>query len=199
MAASFKQKRSTGLEGVARLPPTMPRLFVALRLPRAMRARLIEVMGGVTHARWQRDDQLHLTLRFIGEVDRHRAADIAAALGAVHYPRFALALDGFGHFDRKGRVDTLWVGVTPHGEVRALYHKIDRALVAAGVAPEERSFRPHITIARFARSAGPLETLMPEFGGVASEPYAMTDVCLYESIPGPDGAVYTIVGRYPLG
>jgi 2'-5' RNA ligase len=156
-------------------------------------------MGGVAKARWQRDDQLHLTLRFIGEVDRHQAADIAAALGGVHYPRFALALDGFGYFDRKGRVDTLWVGVTPHEEVRALHHKIDRALVAAGIAPEQRGFQPHITIARFARSAGPLEMLMPELGGVASGPYEMTDVCLHESTLGPDGAVYTIVGRYPLG
>mgnify|MGYP001113377463 CR=1 FL=1 len=59
------------------------RLFVALRPPRPIRARLIAAMHGISGARWQDDDQLHLTLRFIGEVDRHRAEDIAAALGAL--------------------------------------------------------------------------------------------------------------------
>ena len=85
-----------------------------------MRASLLAAMGGVAHARWQSEEQLHLTLRFIGEVDRHQGEDIAAALGAIHHPRFALALDAVGQFDRKGRTDTLWVGVTPQDAVTAL-------------------------------------------------------------------------------
>ena len=64
----------------------MHRLFVALRPPPAIRARLLAAMGGVPGARWQDDDQLHLTLRFIGEVDRPVAEDIAAALGTIHAP-----------------------------------------------------------------------------------------------------------------
>jgi 2'-5' RNA ligase len=181
----------------------MQRLFVALRLPGPMRGRLIEGMGGVSRARWQRDDQLHLTLRFIGEADRHMAADIAATLGAVHHPRFALALDRLGQFDRKGRVEALWVGVTPQDEVRVLHQKIERALVHAGLPPEQRSFQPHITIARFPRSAGPLAELMPELapelGDVSSAAYEIVEFCLYESDLGHEGAVYSIVRRYPLG
>ena len=65
-------------------------------------------MGGIAGARWQDDDQLHLTLRFIGEVDRHVATDVAAALGSVRHPPFELAVSGVGTFDRKGRIDTLW-------------------------------------------------------------------------------------------
>ncbi|HWW65696.1 MAG TPA: RNA 2',3'-cyclic phosphodiesterase [Sphingomonadaceae bacterium] len=176
----------------------MQRLFVALRPPAAMRAHLIAAMGGVARARWQRGDQLHLTLRFIGEVDRHQAADIAAALGAVHHPRFALALDRVGQFDRKGRVDALWIGVTPQEEVKALHHKIDRALARVGVAPDARSFLPHITIARFPRSAGPLGSLMPELAGVPAEAFEMNEFCLYESELGHEGATYAILRRYPL-
>lgn len=178
----------------------MHRLFVALRPPKPMRACLIAAMGGVASARWQRDDQLHLTLRFIGEVDRHRASDIVAALDGVHHPRFALALDGMGQFDRKGRIDALWAGVTPHEAVRALHNKVEQALARVGVAPESRAFRPHITLARFSRSAGPLSALMPEARSVTSEPFEMSEFRLYESDLGHDsGAAYSVVERYPLG
>jgi 2'-5' RNA ligase len=74
----------------------MHRLFVAIELPVAVRDRLLAAMGGVSGARWQRDDQLHLTLRFIGEIDRHIAQDIAAALGGVHAAPFELALRRVG-------------------------------------------------------------------------------------------------------
>lgn len=177
----------------------MHRLFVALRPPRAMRERLLGLMGGVAHARWQRDDQLHLTLRFLGEVDRHRAEDVVAALGRVHHPSFALALDGIGQFEKKGRADALWVGVTPHQEVTALHRKVDQALARVGVEREGRAYLPHLTIARLGRSAGPVGGLVIQAGGVTSEPFAMTEFCLYESERGHDGASYTIVERYSLG
>ena len=166
----------------------MHRLFVALRPPRPMRERLLAIMGGVIGARWQDDAQLHLTLRFIGEVDRHRAEDVAAALGAVHSPRFALALAGLGQFDRKGRIDSLWAGVTPHEAVTALHHKVDQALARIGIAPDTRAFLPHITIARFGRAAGPVAAMLDAAAGLASEPHEMTAFCLYESHLGSEGA-----------
>ncbi|MBL0915966.1 MAG: RNA 2',3'-cyclic phosphodiesterase, partial [Sphingopyxis sp.] len=64
------------------------RLFVALRPPHSIRLALIAAMHGISGARWQDDEQLHLTLRFIGEVDHHRAADIAAALGSPYAPSY---------------------------------------------------------------------------------------------------------------
>jgi 2'-5' RNA ligase len=174
----------------------MHRLFVAVRPPAPLRARLLAAMGGVAGARWQRDDQLHLTLRFIGKVDRHAGEDIAAALGAIHFPRFALALDGLGQFDRKGRVDTLWAGVTPHDEVTRLQAKTTQALARVGILPEQRAYLPHITIARFSRAAAPFA--LPA-RAISSEPLEMTEFCLYESVLGRDGAAYMIVERYPLG
>lgn len=176
----------------------MYRLFVALRPPKAMRSRLTGLMGGVAHARWQRDDQLHLTLRFIGDVDRHRGEDIAAALGAIHHPRFAVTLDGAGQFERKGRIDTLWIGVSPQDAVTALHHKVDQALARVGVALDERAFLPHVTVARFGRTAGPVDDFVQTVGGIVSEPYDITEFCLYESVLGHDGAHYSIVERYAL-
>ena len=176
----------------------MHRLFVAIRPPRAMRERLLATMGGVRGARWQDDAQLHLTLRFIGEVDRHRAEDIAATLGTVHHPAFTLALDGIGQFDRRGRLDSLWAGVTPHDAVTALHNKIDQALARVGIAPDTRAFLPHITIARCNRHTGPADAILAHTAGLASEAQPISAFCLYESRLGSEGAAYDIVARYPL-
>ncbi len=172
----------------------MIRLFVAIELPLPVRDALLAAMGGVAGARWQRDDQLHLTLRFIGEVDRHRAADIAAALGRVQVPPFALALASVGSFDRRGRIDALWVGVTPQTEVSALAKRVDQALVRAGEAPETRAFLPHVTVARFGRDAGPLAGFPLQPLPVA--PFPITGFALWESRLGHEGADYRIVERY---
>lgn len=175
----------------------MHRLFAALKPPPALRDALLALQGGVSHARWQTADQLHLTLRFIGEVDRHRAEDIAAALGAVHHAAFSLTLDGVGQFDRKGRSDTLWIGVSPQESVKLLHNKIDRALQRVGIPPDTRTFLPHFTIARFGRLSGDVGGFM---GTVAVPPVsaAITEFCLYESVLGSEGSAYSIVARYPL-
>ena len=174
----------------------MHRLFVAIELPPAVRAVLLAAMGGIAAARWQRDDQLHLTLRFIGEVDRHAAADIAAALAQVRAPAFTLTLGAAGVFERRGRLDSLWVGVSPADDVTALARRVDSALRQAGIAPETRAFLPHITLARFGRNVGPI-------GGFLDRPIAATrfeveTFALYESHLGHDGAVYAPVERFAM-
>lgn len=175
----------------------MHRLFVALKPPPPMRNALLAAMGGIVHARWQTAEQLHLTLRFVGEVDRHQAEDIAAILGSVHHPGFALTLDRIGQFDRKGRTDTLWVGVTPQEPVKQLHNKIDRALQRVGVPPDTRAFLPHITIARFGRHAGSLAGFV-DSSAVLSVTAEFSEFCLYESVLGTAGSTYTVIARYPL-
>jgi 2'-5' RNA ligase len=177
----------------------MIRLFVAIRPPPAVRARLLGMMGGVRGARWQSDDQLHLSLRFIGEVDRHMAQDADAALAAVHHPRFSLALNGVGAFDRRGEPATLWAGVTPHEPLKALHKKIDLALSRAGLEPERRAYVPHITLCRIRNGGGPVQPLIESDGGVSSAPFEVQDFRLYESRLTPGGAVYEVVERYSLG
>lgn len=176
----------------------MHRLFVAIRPPAAIRALLIGAMGGIGGARWQSDDQLHLTLRFIGEVDRHRADDIHAALGAIHHPRFEIALNGIGAFDKRGWPDAVWAGVTPHEPLKALHNKVDAALSRVGIPPDQRAFLPHITLARLNRSSGPVGHLLGQAGGLASQPFAVDHFALFESVLTPEAAVYSIVERYPL-
>lgn len=176
----------------------MHRLFVAIRPPASVRQLLLAAMGGISGARWQSDDQLHLTLRFIGEVDRHLAGDVHAALGAVHHAPFELALNGIGCFDRRGFPDAVWAGVTPHEQVKALHRKIDAALVRVGMPPDERAFLPHITIARLNRSAGPIGNLLEEAGGLSSPVFTVDNFALFESDLTHEAAVYSVVERYPL-
>ncbi|MEH3038439.1 MAG: RNA 2',3'-cyclic phosphodiesterase, partial [Sphingomonas paucimobilis] len=120
----------------------MHRLFVALRPSPAMRRKLLDIMDGVDGARWQDEEQLHVTLRYIGEVERPVAEDIAIALQAVHAPAFDLALSGVGRFDTGSRGRALWAGVTPQDAVAALHRKVDHALVRVGLPPEGRAFLP---------------------------------------------------------
>ena len=177
----------------------MHRLFIALRPPALMRAQLLGLMGGVAGARWQDDGQLHVTLKYIGEVDSHRAEDIAAALAGVHAPALHLALDGLGTFSKKGLVHTLWAGITPHAAVTALHHKVDHACIRAGITPEARAFEPHITLARANRSTGPLDAFIAAHGGLVSPPALFDHFLLYESHMGQGGSFYEPVARYPLG
>jgi len=177
----------------------MHRLFVAIRPPEAVRARLLAAMGGVGGARWQSEDQLHLTLRFIGEVDRHRAEDVHAALGGVHHPAFEIALAGVGSFDRRGEPTTLWAGVAPQEPLKTLHNKVDQAIARVGIEPDRRTFAPHITLARLPRGARPVGSFLQDSGRLASPPFGVEDFCLYESRLTPEGAVYSIVERYSLG
>jgi 2'-5' RNA ligase len=174
------------------------RLFVAIRPPAVIRGDLLGLMEGVRGARWQDDEQLHLTLRFVGEVDARVAEDVAAALGTVRQPPFAVAIDGVGQFGSRGRANALWAGVRPHDALAHLHRKVDQALVRAGLEPERRAYLPHITLARFGRESGGLDAFLARHAGLRSDPFEVTGFALYESRLGHEGATYTIVERYPL-
>jgi len=176
----------------------MHRLFVAIRPPAAIRTSLLDAMHGVRGVRWQDDEQLHLTLRFIGEVDRHRANDVAAVLGSVHRAAFSIALSGIGRFGRRGK-GALWAGVAPHDQLHDLHKKIDQACLRVGIEPEPRAFHPHITLARFSHGSGPIDAFVEQSGGLSSGRFTVDSFRLYESHLKSDGALYSVVERYPLG
>lgn len=179
----------------------MHRLFIGLRPPPAIRAQLLATMGGVPAARWQHDDQLHLTLRYVGEVDTALAEEIALMLARLHAPTPVVRIAGVGRFDKDGRTDSLWAGVTPSAPLTALHKKIDRGLGMLGLRPEGRSFVPHITLARLPRSqgAGPaLDAFVAQHATLASAPFALPHLILFESHLTRERAVYDVRARWPL-
>ncbi len=180
----------------------MHRLFVALRPPAGIRALLSTAMAGVPLARWQDDDQLHLTVRYIGEVERPVAEDIALALGQVRARAASARISGVGVFESRGRIDTLWAGVAPPDALLALHRKVDQALVRIGLEPEGRAFVPHVTLARLPRAAGVdgmIDRWRADHAMLSSDSFVFDRLILYESHRGRDRAIYDPVAAWPLG
>ena len=180
----------------------MHRLFVALRPPPTIRDALSDVMDGIVGARWQDDDQLHLTMRFIGAVERPEAEDVAAALAAVRAPAPTVTIAGVGQFGARGRSEALWAGLAPHEPLAALHRKVDQALVRIGLEPERRAYLPHITLARLSRElrAGlEVDAWLARNAGFSSAPFTLPHLILYESHLGRSGASYEPIARWPLG
>lgn len=176
----------------------MIRLFVALRPPVGIRRLLLDAMGGIPGARWQNDEQLHLTLRFIGEVERPLAEDIAAALGGVHFPAPEIAVRGVGQFDRRGRPDAVWAGIYPHDALARLHRKIDHVLTRVGLEPERRAYLPHVTLARLNAGAGTTDRFLGVHADLSSPTFTPGHFLLYQSTLGHAGARYEVVARYPF-
>lgn len=174
------------------------RLFTTLRPPPEVRAALLTTQGGVEGARWQDDDQLHLTLRFIGEVDARMADDLASALSSIAAPRFTLAIAGAGHFEKSGRTHTLWAGVAPNPALDRLQKKVERACQAAGLAPEPRKFAPHVTLARLGSGAQRTSEWLARNGALAAPPWRVDAFALYQSTLGTGGSIYTPLAEWPL-
>ena len=176
----------------------MQRLFVAIQPPLAVRERLLAAMGGVINARWQSDEQLHLTLRFIGEVDEGVASDIDAALARIRAPRFDVTLAGIGHFGGDAP-RLLWVGVESNAALFHLRDKIEAALIRAGLAPETRRYSPHVTLARLKQVATlDVQEFMQANALFRAAPFPVERFTLIASYPTKSGAIYEDQAEYPL-
>jgi len=130
------------------------RLFVGIAIDAAVAARLAPLAAGIPGARWVAARNLHLTLRFIGEVDDGLAEDIHLALAAVESPGFALDLEGLGIFGG-GKPHTLWAGVRSEPLLERLQGRVDAAVERTGCPPEPRKFTAHVTLARLGAGAAP--------------------------------------------
>jgi RNA 2',3'-cyclic 3'-phosphodiesterase len=177
----------------------MHRLFVAIRPPAEVRDLLIDAMDESPALGWVSEDNLHLTLRFIGEVERPAANDIAQALLRLSFPVFDLEIRGVGRFERKSG-GALWAGVEPRKPVADLATKVERACQSAGLVPERRAFHPHITLARYkGRNGEAARDFERRNSGLASQPFRVNRFALFESHLSRHGAHYELVSSYRLG
>ena len=176
----------------------MIRLFVALELPERVRDLLSALDGGVPGARWASDAQLHLTLRFIGEVDGNVAHDIDDALASIRAPAFTLELVGVGEFGGK-RPRALWAGVRQNDSLLHLQKKIETALQRIGLPAEERKFSAHVTLARMrAAPRDKVVQFLTHHALFASGPFQVEQFVLFSSHLGSGGSVYRAERAYPL-
>jgi len=125
----------------------MIRLFVGLGLSEETRETLADLQSGVPGARWVAPENLHVTLRFIGDVDRGKAEDLADSLSMIRAPAFDLTLAGVGHFGQADKARLLYVGAEREPGLLHLRDKVESVCVRLGLAPETRKFSPHVTLA----------------------------------------------------
>ena len=139
-----------------------------------------------------------MTLRFIGTVNAQIADDIAESLTDVCAHAFTISLKGVGSFYRMDRIEMLWAGVNRCRTLMTLHQKIDQGLGWAAPPISRRPYRPHITVARFSRPAGPIDDFVAQNAGLTSEEFPVSAFSLFESTLSPGGARYRAVASYPL-
>ena len=175
------------------------RLFVGLAFPWELKQRLAVLAGGVPGARWVPVDNYHLTLRFIGEVPKHRAEEIDHALAALRTRAFSLTLAGVGTFNKGGRDTQLWAGVERNPQLDHLQAKIETALQRVGLEPERRRFAPHVTLARLDNAApAKVAQFVQTHNLFRAEPVPVEHFVLFSSRLGKEASVYVPEVEYVL-
>ena len=176
----------------------MPRLFTAIEVPEMLRMRLSLLRAPLSGAKWVDPENMHITLRFAGDIDDRAADAFADALAEASVDPFMVTIAGVGAFGgRETRV--LWAGVEAGPLLDELYRANDRAARAAGLEPPPRGFKPHVTLARM-RSArqSTIAGFLEEHGGLRLEPFMVTRFVLLSARPGTGGGPYGLEAEYPL-
>jgi 2'-5' RNA ligase len=176
----------------------MLRLFVGIELPPALRLRLSLLCTGLPGARWVDPGNLHLTLRFIGEVDEGMASDIDAALARIRAPRFDVTLAGAGSFGGE-RPRLLWIGIEENKPLLELQERVETALRRAGVPPDTRRYSPHLTLARLKQpDLARIQGYLAANALFRAPPIPVERFSLIASYPTKSGAIYEDQADYPL-
>ena len=175
----------------------MPRLFIGLEIPELLKSQLLWPRSGVEGARWQRDDQLHLTLAFVGDVSRGIAHDVDSELSRLTVTPFELELSGVGFFGKPAQPKALWAGVRDPAPIRHLHEKVSFAMERIGVDVDQRRFLPHVTLARFRRGAcARIGDWLSENERLSTDRIWLSHFTLFSSHLTEERAHYEIENRY---
>ena len=182
------------------MPVLVERLFVALTLPDPVRAALVALTQPLRGVAWTPPAQLHLTLRFLGNVPADQIAPLAARLATVCVEPFILPVEGLGVFPPKRPPRVMWVGVgSGHPRLHQLRQQLDDTLLATGLEVDLRTFHPHVTLARCADgAAAAVSHWLHAHREFVAPPFRVESFELYASELRPDGAVHTLKRSFPL-
>jgi 2'-5' RNA ligase len=193
------------------------RLFIALDITDAIRARITRFIEGVTgfapDARWAKPESLHVTLKFIGEQPDEALDNIKQAISLIRAATPEINFRGYGFFPTPKSARVFWIGMESGPQLAALAATIDDKLSALGIPKETRAFSPHLTLARGPGGSGSprrnktdrpnrifqhmqekLSALpVPEFGTMSPH-----DFFLYQSQLSPKGSKYTKLAKFDL-
>lgn len=176
----------------------MPRLFTAIELPDEVKAELYRLHQPLPGARWLKPEDYHLTLRFAGDIDNGIAREFAANLAEIDVDAFEVRLAGLGAFGGNNP-NIVFADVEPSPALEALAKLHDRAARAAGLPPEKRAYKPHVTLARLKTSnTDAVARYLARFGGYRSERIFVPRFVMMSSRPGVGGGPYGVVEGFAL-
>ena len=185
------------------------RVFCAVELPDVVRARLEDHVRRLRKefpdaaASWSRVENIHLTLKFFGNVEVKRIARISEAAQRVarQFSTFQIGVGETGVFPRPSRPQVLWIGVNdPSGQLSALQEKFENECAAEGFEKENRAYRPHLTIARLRKPEGARQLanahLQMKFEPVDVE---LKELVVFRSELSPKGSKYSVIFNRGVG
>jgi len=185
----------------------MLRLFIAVDLPTELREHVARMMVAIRNTRWVRAEQLHITLRFLGDTPAEQLPVILDRLAGVRPAAFTIKLHGTGVFPALGEggrrkpPKVLWLGIEPKAELAALKHAVDAALgdVPGTQSSGDHVFSPHLTLARFpSPSDQGLQRFLAINKDYSSPEWHVDAFHLYQSTLRREGALHERLASYPL-
>ncbi len=182
----------------------MYRLFIAVPVPENIKSDLVSLRTNISGAKWADIDQLHITLKFLGEVEGQVFYAVREKLSEIKMEGFSLRFNGVGHFPpgnlRSGRTPrVLWAGLEDIGTLKKLRNRIESVLTEIGIDRDRRKFNPHVTLARLrSPNLKSATDFLSSHNSYKSENFPVREFMLYSSTLLPAGAVHTIEEIYPL-
>lgn len=185
----------------------MKRVFIAIDISSEARSKVSAYIDTLKRSArdvrvgWERPEKLHLTLKFLGDIDDNKVSDVEQALKkvAAEFSGFWSKISGTGRFPPKGDPRILWLGLVDDGATALLAQTLDRELSRTGFASEKRKFHPHLTIARLRE---PHRSVLVAAEHVSNEfetaDFAVSELVIYESQLLPTGSVYRKLASFPL-
>lgn len=169
------------------------RLFVAIDMPKAVTDLLVDLNPHLPGVRWLKPEQIHLTVSFLGNVGAIAEETLREKLAAIRFTPFFLPVTGVGSFPAKGRPNVIWAGVgSGHPQLFHVHKRVQEAALGAGLQPELRAWRPHITFARCRDvSAEAVRPFVKKHAELEAGLVRVESFSLHSSIPGPLGSAYT--------
>lgn len=174
----------------------MPRLFTGIKIPASVTEQLSLIQYGLAQARWIAPHDFHITLRFIGDIEDHIAADLADGLTSLSFTPFSLILQSVGVFGGdKPRM--VWAGVAHSEPLERLQLAHETFAQRLGLKPEGRKFTPHVTVARFPpRQSGDVGSYLFDHARFQSIEFEVNSFELYSARASKGGGPYIIEQSY---
>jgi 2'-5' RNA ligase len=176
------------------------RLFIAVPLPVEVKEALFKLREPIEGVRWRNPEQMHLTLKFLGDTPRQEINQLQKELNAITADPFSVDLEGAGQFPLTGPPRVLWVGVASNNQLIQLHKEVEQLCSNIGFPPEDRDFYPHITLGRVTDGTETeVESLIERYSDFQIKDIPVDRVVLYESQLQPDGAVHNPLKIFRLG